>query len=328
VRSKDEPAQEIARVEAILVDVRGRAPDAAAFLAEGAWSRAFAFRDEDGDFVLRLSALDEDFHKDRLAARHRSPALPIPAFVDMGRTDTGFYAITERVPGGEFETADEATIRSRLPSLFAALDAMRSIDVSDTTGFGIWNANGKAPHGTWRDALLAVAVDHEGRRDHGWRDRLAASAIGIDPFETAFAVLAELVADLPEIRHLVHSDLANRNVLAVGDRLTGVLDWGSSIYGDFLFDIAWLSFCAMWYPNWGGIDFVAEARRHYAEIALEVPAFDDRLRAYQIYIGLDSQAYQARFGFTVDLKRTAQRTLDIARGRQPLVGLRGWSHLA
>ncbi|MBA2756737.1 MAG: phosphotransferase [Chloroflexi bacterium] len=235
--------------------------------------------------------------------------------MDMGPSDAGFYAITERVVGTDFETADEATMRSRLPSLFAALDAMRLVDVSDTAGFGVWNAQGRGPHSTWRDALLSVAVDDPGRRDHGWRDLLASSAVGISPFETAFTELNRLAPDLPENRHLVHSDLVNHNVLAAGDRLTGVLDWGSSIYGDFVYDIAWMSFCAMWYPNWGGIDFAEEARRHYAEIGPDVPGFELRLRAYEIYIGLNSQAYQARFGFAADLERTARRTLEIAAER-------------
>ena len=60
------------------------------------------------------------------------------------------------------------------------------------------------------------------------------------------------------------------------------------------------------------IDFVAEARLHFAEIGHDVPEFDDRLRACQIYIGLDGQAYQARFGLLADLERTARRTLEIA----------------
>jgi thiamine kinase-like enzyme len=46
--------------------------------------------------------------------------------------------------------------------------------------------------------------------------------------------------------HLVHSDLLHYNVLVAADRVTAVLDWGSSLYGDFLFDLAWLS-TARWF---------------------------------------------------------------------------------
>ena len=311
--ARDELDDERRDVERMLGRVLGRVPEDVAFLTAGAWSRAFVFRDRERDYVVRLSALDEDFRKDRLAARHSSPALPIPRFVEMGTTESGFYAITERVAGEELETADEATMRSRLPSLFAALDAMRLADIGDATGFGVWNGQGRAPHRTWRDALLSVAIDDPGRRDHGWRDRLAASAVGSGPFETAFAELRRLAADLPDARHLVHSDLVNHNVLASGDRLTGVFDWGSSLYGDFLYDLAWISFWAPWYPSWGRIDVASEARRHHAAIGLEVPGFEERLRACQIHVGLNGQAYQARFGHP-ELERTARRTLEFAAG--------------
>ena len=39
-----------------------------------------------------------------------------------------------------------------------------------------------------------------------------------------------------------HDDLINRNLLVDGDRISAFLDWGSSIYGDFLYDIAKLVF--------------------------------------------------------------------------------------
>ncbi len=304
--------RDVRGVERLLTQVLGDSPEHVTFLTAGAWSRAFAFRHAGNDWVVRLNALDEDFHKDRLAAAFRSAALPIPRFISMGETDSGFYAITERIVGDALEAAGESTMRSRLPSLFAALDAMRTADIRNTTGFGVWNAEGRGPHHSWRDALLSVAIDDPGRRDHGWRDSLAASAVGTGPFDRGFAALRDLVPDLPEVRHLVHSDLVNHNVLATGHRITGVFDWGSSIYGDFVYDVAWLAFWAPWHAHWGAIDFAAEARHHYAEIGLDVPALDDRLRACQMAIGLDGQAYQARFGLHADLERTARRTLDVA----------------
>ena len=178
-----EPSAEIRTVERLLTRMLGRAPERLEVLTAGAWSRAFAYRHEGREEVVRLSALDEDFHKDRRAAAFRSTALPIPRFIDMGPTESGFYAITERVAGDPFEIADAVTMRSRLPSLFAALDAMRAVDLGETTGFGVWNAEARAPHASWRDALLSAAMDDPGRRDHGWRDRLAASAVGTGPFD-------------------------------------------------------------------------------------------------------------------------------------------------
>jgi hygromycin-B 4-O-kinase len=102
------------------------------------------------------------------------------------------------------------------------------------------------------------------------------------------------------------------NVLVADDRISAIIDWGNAMYGDFLFDLAWFIFWQPWYPAWQAIDFVEEARRHYASIGLEVPDFEARLRCYQIYIGLDGQTYQAFTRRWSDLEATAQRTLAVA----------------
>jgi hygromycin-B 4-O-kinase len=112
----------------------------------------------------------------------------------------------------------------------------------------------------------------------------------------------------------VHSDLLHFNVLVDDARVTAVIDWGSSLYGDFLYDIAWLCFFAPWYPEWRRIDFRTEAARYWASIGVELEQFDARIDCYQLHIGLDEQAYCAFTGRFDELARTAELTLKIARG--------------
>jgi hygromycin-B 4-O-kinase len=136
--------------------------------------------------------------------------------------------------------------------------------------------------------------------------------VGVGPFEDAYGRLQALADRVPETRHLIHSDLLHYNVLVEGERITGVLDWGCGMYGDFLYDLAWFCFWQPWYPAWQRIDFRAEATRHYAAIGLDVRDFEARLRCCQVHIGLAGQAYQAYAGNWADLQATARRTLDIA----------------
>ena len=300
------------RAEAFLANRFGADISDVTPLGAGVWSKAFAFRRQDRDYVIRFGAHWDDFARDRLAAAFASPALPIPRVVEMGEAAGGYFAISERVYGGYIDDVDEAQMRALLPALFAAFDAARLADLSGTAGYGGWGADGNAPFPSWRAALLDVANDRPGDRIHGWRARLAASAVGSRPFDAAYRRLQELAHYALDDRHLIHSDLLHYNVLVDGDRITGVLDWGCALYGDFLYDLAWFCFWQPWYPAWQGIAFRSEYLRHCAAIGLDVPRFDQRLRACQIHIGLAGQAYQAYAGDWTNLHGTALRTLEVA----------------
>lgn len=283
-------------------------------IAHGEWSRAFAYRDGDAERVVRFSALADDFHKDRLAMRYATAALPIPAIIEIGEAGDGFYAISQRARGGFLDELDAAVMRATLPALFAACDAMREADCSAFTGYGPWGADGHAAHPTWRAALLDVAHDRPGERTHGWRARLDASPTGSAPFDTAFGQMGALLDACPEERHLIHGDLLNFNVLVQPCRIEAVIDWGCAMYGDLLYDLAWFLYWAPWYPAWREIDFREEAANHYASIRLSVPHFEERLICYQIHIGLAAQAYNAFKGRWHALAETAARTREVARG--------------
>jgi hygromycin-B 4-O-kinase len=318
------------QAEAFLTARYGARIDELQLIGQGEWSRAYAFRRDGAGYVVRFGAFHEDFAKDCLAAAFSSPALPIPKVVELGEAFGGFYAISERVFGMFLDDLGEAEMRQLLPSLFDALDAARLADLSASSGYGLWHADGVGQSPSWRAWLLGVADDSPPKRTYGWRARLADSQTGDRPYVEALGAMTALVPKCPEIRHLVHADLLHNNVLVSAGRITGVLDWGCSIYGDFLYDLAWLSFWSSWYSAWRQIDFVQEARSHYASIGLDVPDFAERLRCYELHIGLDGQAYSAFMGRWDELEATAQRTVALARApltlsaadrvRTPLIG--------
>jgi hygromycin-B 4-O-kinase len=302
------PAVDVEQAASLLRDRLGTDVTDLEPLQGGAWSRAFAFQGGGTPLVVRFSSVEGDFRNDERAARFASAALPIPRIHEIGTAWDGWYAISDRVNGTYLEETDERTMSARLPSLFAVLDALRDVDVADRSGFGGWQLNGDGPHPSWRASLLEIGSDQPALRIHGWTARLADRPGGGQLFESTHRELERVSADLPEVRHAVHSDLINRNVLCVGARITGVLDWGSAVYGDHLYDLAWIVFWGPFYPGWGELDVLGQARRHYREIGLEVTDFERRLRACQLHIALDGMRYQAWAAMDDTLAWTMQRT--------------------
>jgi hygromycin-B 4-O-kinase len=203
-------------------DRYGERAGALSALSGGEWSRAYAFTLDGREAVIRFGAYRDDFAKDQLMAGHAGPALPIPAVWEIGQAPGGFFAVSHRAHGQMLDTLDSAGMRRILPAVFAALDALRDVDVSHTQGYGLWDGDGTGPHHTWAEALLAINADRE--RMPGRRAALETSPTGARVFTIAYETLRDLTTGLGEHRHVIHSDLLHHNVLVENTTITGVLD--------------------------------------------------------------------------------------------------------
>lgn len=284
---------------------RGHDADGIAPLSGGLWSATFAFRENARDYVVRFHERRDDLEKDRFAERWRSPSLRIPHMVEIGDVPAGGgYGIAERVTGKPIDDRDEAGMRAILPSLFAALEAMRRADLSGTAGWGLWHGDGNAAYTTWEDNLvLEQAPGERGAQ----RERLAHTRVGNAEFNAGLARMRELLPFAPVQRSLVHNDLLYYNVLA-DDTGVILLDWGASIYGDFLYDSALLTFWWPYYRQWSGIDIRGEVERHFGD----TPNFRERLRLCELDIGISHIAFQASREDWDNAAWTAKRTAERA----------------
>jgi hygromycin-B 4-O-kinase len=296
----------------------GRRATAVRLLGTGEWSRAYAFLLDGREAVIRFGDYVEDFHKDRVMAAHNRAALPIPAVIEIGAAGDGYFAVSERADGELLDGLDGAGIRAVLPGLLAALDALRDIDVSGTKGYGIWAPEGIAPAASWAQTLLAIS--QENARIPGWRADLVASPVGTGLFDRAYARLRELAEGLPDDRHLVHGDLLNHNVLAQGSRVTAVIDWGNALYGDWLYDAAWLIFWWPWFPQWRDVDIAAELKQHWDQRGGPPTGLHHRLQACLVHIGLDAMAYNAYRRRWDDLARIASQVAGLISPAGPRAG--------
>lgn len=281
-------------------------------LPGGEWSAAFSFMLDQDELVVRFSARIDDFEKDRAAAAFSTRVLPVPRLLDIGESPYGYYAISERKHGVFLEDLDESGWRRALPQLFVALDSMRTIEVESTAGCQLTD-DGSEPV-TWREWILSGITDEPGGRVSGWKRRLSGSAELEALFAEGRAALVSLFASLPEQRSLIHGDLINRNVLVEpdGSVIVAIFDWGCGVYGDYLFDVAWLDFWSPWFPALEAVDFLSALQSHYRSISHHAHDFAARLKAYELHIGLSHLAYNAFTG------RDDEQTALSVRMRQVL----------
>ena len=113
---------------------------------------------------------------------------------------------------------------------------------------------------------------------------------------------------------MLHLDLINRNVLVADDRtrLEAVFDWGCLAYGDFLYDVAWLMFWAPWHPGLAATDIRGAVLDHYATTGFAAENFNERIRCYELHIGVHHLAYNTFVpGREKDLAEIASRLREL-----------------
>jgi hygromycin-B 4-O-kinase len=279
-------------------------------LGAGRWSRAFAFDTDTAPLVVRFGDHDEDFEKDRIAAAWQQPGLPVPKFLEMGEAFGTFFAVTERAEGEFLDSLTRRDVSETFPALLHVLDALRRIPVDPAAGFGGWNRDCVAEHRSWKDALLAVATERP--RTGSWRRRLAEWPECEQAFHRAFERLTVLADDVPSRHDLIHSDWVNRNVLVAEGNITAVFDWGSSMYGDHLYDVAWLVFCTPYTSGFDRLETRRLLREHYVSQGLDPDDFDRRIECYELHIGLGALTYQVVLGDRDTARWVASRFLEIS----------------
>lgn len=276
---------------------------------QGEWSKAFTYVWGGQSMVIRFSRFKEDFARDRLAASYRSTALPIPEVVELAWGGDCWYAITPFVQGVFLEDLDRHAFSEVLPSLLDALEAMQRAPIGERAGSGPWDGTGQGAYRSWREYLIDVGSDRPERRIHGWREQMSRNPEAVAIFEAGLEALRAALPTIPDLHQLVHNDLCHRNVFVANRRITGIIDWGCSLYGDGLYDLARIVFWAD--PKRLDEQAVITAAR--GRLGQEGDGFLDKIRAYKIHIGLDNMSYLAYL--------EPQRTEEMSRAGRRLEAL-------
>ena len=279
--------------------------DGVELLRGGGWSSAYGFRSRDRELVVRFGAHRQDYEKDRVAAQWAAPELPIPQVVEIGDAFGGAYAVSHRCFGEGLDALTPARVDAVIANLSGTLHAIRGIELPGK-GFGMWQGERcDAPFESWRDYLVS-GKDRDESRLQDWRRRLAAHRTAQAAFDRGHRVIARLAQACPNARHVIHNDVPNNLLVSRDNRISGLFDWGNALAGDPLYDVAWLSFAAPWYP---GIDrsrvmTLAQDRIYGSDV-------EARLACYEMHLSLDALQYLASADRSDELEATALRTVAL-----------------
>ena len=277
----------------IIRDRVGGDPRSLQPLAGGFFSQAYSFTLEGEDYVLRLNGephAEESFAKDEYAGRHfGSPALPIPEIVARGQMDSLYYAISERAEGKMLSELTTRQRRALLPELLDKLEEIGRVGLRRSSGYGDWSADGNGKADSWRGYLAAIIENHDDGYYENWHALYRGSFLERDVYQAVYRHMLRLAERCPEERALIHNDYQFENIISDGTRITAVIDWANALYGDPLYDIAWLSWISI-HPGWWYDDGADLLRKRFGS----TPGFDIRIECYSCHIGLDHLRFYAK----------------------------------
>lgn len=276
----------------------------------GEWSQAFLFTVKGKNKIIRFSQTDEDFLKDKYAFRYNSAQLPVPEIEAFGKAFGGYYAISSHIEGKMIDHLNSEEMQKLLPHLFDLFNALRQTDVSDTNGYGGWDAWGQGANHTWKEFLSNVNQDDATNRIN-WRPKLESLTDAYLLFQKVYSQMQQLLVYCPEDRYLIHNDLLHFNLLIANNKAAGVIDWGCSLYGDFVYDLAMFDLWQFYYPSMQGINFPKEAIKYYKQQGVYLVNFEERLKCYQCHLALDAIKYCAYKENTKDLALIVKRIKNI-----------------
>lgn len=215
--------------------------------------------------------------------------VPLPPILHDGNFGDFHFAIAPFAPGQILDELTAAQHAKALPNIIKTVDMIHQVDVSSTTGFGAFYETAVGPFATWQDYLLSVGEEEESGFFGNWHRLFEDSFLERPLFDQLYNEMQRLFAYLPTERYLIHGDYGFNNVLVDEGRVTAVLDWANAKFGDFLFDVAYLT-------NSDQANYITEFEHYYHSQNRAVPHYFERIRCYQCYISLDGLRFFAKVG--------------------------------
>jgi aminoglycoside phosphotransferase (APT) family kinase protein len=216
------------------------------FIRGGQLSQAISYTVENKDYLLKIRMDNESLKKEQAIFNKLSktdPTIPIPKILEIGVFDNNesnprFYCISELCEGKMLFQFEKEVMDRLIIEMLEILYKIHSIDISETKGYGDWLEFKEAIYNSWKSFLQEYTKKHIDYLLNYFKDKPEDKEI----IEKLKLKISKLLPLCPEERYLVHGDYGAHNTIAIPGRITGIIDWEISKFGDFIYDIAWLEY--------------------------------------------------------------------------------------
>lgn len=260
----------------------------------GQIAQTFSFGVDEQEFVIRFLGghIPIDYGKEKyIYERYASPRIPIPEIVHLGTLQGVPFAISRQLPGKAHDKSSPEEYRESLASVIETLYAIHQQNVSDTSGYGVFDEQGKGLWSSWRSFVTSVRDEEPEWDFYGkWHILFDTTFLERDLFDRVYERMVRLLDYCPEERYLVHGGYGFGNLLIQDGKVSGVLDWLDARYGDFCYDIAHLDY---WMRR---VQFQTLYAEYAAGQGLSIPNLAERVLCHKFQIGLGALKFNAKVG--------------------------------
>jgi hygromycin-B 4-O-kinase len=218
--------------------------------------------------------------------------IPVRNIVRQEYYDDIHFVITEEVHGVALESLSENEVKELFPLIIEAAISISNVDISNANGYGWLNEDGNGMSPSWKTHINSVNEEESEELFYGkWHKLFDDTFLDKKAFDHYFSKLIKLNSSLPEDRYFQHGNFSLANILVHEKELQAIIDWQDARYGDFLYDLAYLSFWLSPSLN----DFLIEIAKPYFETAYgPIENYYKRINSYKYFIGLDSLRFFAK----------------------------------
>lgn len=249
-------------------------------VVEGMESQVYSYSLNNKEYIVRINSNLEGFKKDDYAYKHfKNNIIPIPKVIEYGKyNDTHYYCISEKAKGITFEDSSEEVVEKLLPNITKIMIAINNIDISNTSGYGIFNSEtGDAPFNSWQAYLLDIINNDK----YNWNTIKNIEIVDSNLVEEMIEKFKSLIPYCGNIRKLRHGDYGSNNMLVDDNKFTAVIDWDCAGYGDPLHEVASAHFWSTW------LMCMDKSYKYYETIYRNEENYKEKILCYELHLGLE-----------------------------------------